>query len=102
MLVSTEAIRYVLVTHAHLFKPTYPRSKERLIGPWALFFHQDDYHNHMRKLVQASLTPNVIRNSVSCIEATATSALDSWSGGRLVNTFHAMKKVCDSFFFTHH
>ncbi|KAH9663547.1 Abscisic acid 8'-hydroxylase 4 [Citrus sinensis] len=92
MLVNSEAIRYVLVTHAHLFKPTYPRSKERLIGPWALFFHQDGYHTRMRKLVQSSLTPSMVRNSVSCIEATAMSTLDSWSGGRLVNTFHEMKK----------
>ncbi|KAK9231207.1 hypothetical protein WN943_021439 [Citrus x changshan-huyou] len=60
MLVNSEAIRYVLVTHAHLFKPTYPRSKERLIGPWALFFHQDGYHTRMRKLVQSSLTPTVL------------------------------------------
>ncbi|GAY52398.1 hypothetical protein CUMW_141440 [Citrus unshiu] len=92
MLVNSEAIRYVLVTHAHLFKPTYPRSKERLIGPWALFFHQDGYHTRMRKLVQSSLTPSMVRNSVSCIEATAMSTLDSWSGGRLINTFHEMKK----------
>lgn len=81
MLVNSEAIRYVLVTHAHLFKPTYPRSKEMSIGPWALFFHQDGYHTRMRKLVQSSLTPSMVRNSVSCIEATAMSTLDSWSGG---------------------
>ncbi|CAD5319823.1 unnamed protein product [Arabidopsis thaliana] len=31
----------VLVSKAHLFKPTYPPSKERMIGPEALFFHQD-------------------------------------------------------------
>ncbi|KAL0283198.1 UNVERIFIED_CONTAM: Abscisic acid 8'-hydroxylase 3 [Sesamum radiatum] len=38
MLASPEAARFVLVTQAHLFKP-YPRSKENLIGPSALFFH---------------------------------------------------------------
>ncbi|CAI0558296.1 unnamed protein product [Linum tenue] len=42
MLASPEAARFVLVTQAHLFRPTYPKSKERLIGPAALFFHQGE------------------------------------------------------------
>ena len=92
MLASPEAARFVL-TQAHLFKPTYPKSKERLIGPSALFFHQGDYHLRLRKLVQGSLSLNAIRNLVAGIETAATSALDSWNGGRVINTFHEMKKV---------
>ncbi|KAJ6345171.1 hypothetical protein OIU78_007944 [Salix suchowensis] len=38
MISSPEAARTVLVTRAHLFKPTYPTSKEKMIGPEALFF----------------------------------------------------------------
>ncbi|KAJ9674416.1 hypothetical protein PVL29_023765 [Vitis rotundifolia] len=92
MLASPEAARFVLVTQAHLFKPTYPKSKERLMGPSALFFHQGDYHNRLRKLVQGSLSPEAIRNLVADIEALAVSALDSWAGGCVINTFHEMKK----------
>ncbi|XP_034676670.1 abscisic acid 8'-hydroxylase CYP707A1-like isoform X2 [Vitis riparia] len=92
MLASPEAARFVLVTQAHLFKPTYPKSKERLIGPSALFFHQGDYHNRLRKLVQGSLSPEAIRNLVADIEALAVSALDSWAGGHVFNTFHEIKK----------
>ncbi|KAK0604952.1 hypothetical protein LWI29_021244 [Acer saccharum] len=92
MLSSPEAIRYVLVTQAHLFKPTYPKSKEKLIGPSALFFHHGDYHTKMRKLFQPSFSQNVIRNLIPQIEAIATSALDSISGGKVVNTFYEMKK----------
>ncbi|XP_019701471.1 abscisic acid 8'-hydroxylase 3 isoform X1 [Elaeis guineensis] len=91
MLASPEAARYVLVTQAHLFKPTYPRSKERMIGPWALFFHQGDYHMRLRKLVQGSLAPDNLRGLVPDIEAIVTSMLDSWDG-RVVKTFHAMKR----------
>ncbi|KAM1362307.1 hypothetical protein PS1_027670 [Malus domestica] len=91
MLSSPEAVRFVLVTQAHLFKPTYPQSKERLIGPSALFFHQDDYHAQIRRLVQGSLSLDVIRNSVPDIEAVAISTLDSWSG-KVVNTFYELKK----------
>ena len=96
MLASPEAARFVLVTQAHLFKPTYPKSKERLIGPSALFFHQGDYHNRLRKLVQGSLSPESIKNLVAGIEALAVSALDSWAGGHVVNTFHEMKEVTSS------
>ncbi|KAL5752955.1 hypothetical protein ACOSP7_023137 [Xanthoceras sorbifolium] len=93
MLGSPEAIRYVLVTQAHLFKPTYPKSKEKLIGPSALFFHHGDYHTRMRKLFQPSFSQNVIRNLIPQIEAIATCALDSMScTGKVVNTFHEMKK----------
>lgn len=92
MLTSPEAARFVLVTEAALFKPTYPRSKEILIGPNALFFHQGDYHTRLRKLVQGSLYPDAIRNLVPGIEAIITSALESWSDGRVINTFQEMKK----------
>ncbi|XP_058089504.1 abscisic acid 8'-hydroxylase 4-like [Magnolia sinica] len=93
MLASPEATRFVLVTQAHLFKPTYPRSKELLIGPSALFFHKGDYHTRLRKLVQGPLSPDAIRNLVPDIESISASVLDSWAGGRVINTFHEMKKL---------
>ncbi|KAK6792764.1 hypothetical protein RDI58_011845 [Solanum bulbocastanum] len=92
MLASPEAARFVLVNQANLFKPTYPKSKENLIGQSALFFHQGDYHNHLRKLVQASLNPESIRNHIPYIEELSISALNSWVGGHVVNTYHEMKK----------
>ncbi|CAL2279092.1 unnamed protein product [Prunus armeniaca] len=95
MLASPEATKFVLVTHAHLFKPTYPKSKEQMIGPSALFFHQGDYHNSLRKLIQSSLSPNptTMRKLVPDIEALAISALESWAaGGKVINTYHEMKK----------
>nr|GMC50454.1 abscisic acid 8'-hydroxylase 4-like [Ipomoea batatas] len=92
MLASPEAARFVLVTHANLFKPTYPKSKEDLIGPAALFFHQGDYHLRLRKVVQRCFSPEAIRNFVADIEDIAVSALDSWADGQVVNTFREMKK----------
>ncbi|MBA0874841.1 hypothetical protein Goshw_022853 [Gossypium schwendimanii] len=93
MLASPEAARFVLVTHAHLFKPTYPKSKEMMIGPWALFFHQGEYHTRLRKLVQYSLAPDTIRKLIPDIEHVALSALDSWAAsGQVINTFYEMKK----------
>ncbi|RWW80541.1 hypothetical protein BHE74_00011115 [Ensete ventricosum] len=68
ILASPEAARFVLVTQAHLFKPTYPRSKERMIGPWALFFHHGSYHMRLRKLVQGLLSPNALHGLVPDIE----------------------------------
>lgn len=96
MLASPEATKFVLVTHAHLFKPTYPKSKEKLIGPSALFFHQGDYHSSLRKLIQSSLSPNpnTMQKLVPDIEALAISALESWAAaGTVINTYHEMKKV---------
>lgn len=93
MLASPEAARFVLVTRAHLFKPTYPKSKENLIGPSALFFHQGAYHVRLRKLVQGFMSPESVRNLVTDIEAIAVSALDSWAGGQVINTYQEMKKV---------
>ena len=93
MLASPEAARFVLVTHADLFKPSYPRSKETLIGPSAIFFHQGDYHSRIRKLVQNSLSLNVIRSLIPAIESIALSTLDSWCNGTIISTFQQMKKV---------
>ena len=94
MLTSPEAARFVLVTQAHLFRPTYPKSKERLIGPFALFFHQGEYHTRLRKLVQRSLSLEALRDLVPHIEALALSAMNSWGGdGQVINTFKEMKMV---------
>lgn len=93
MLASPEAARFVLVTQSHLFKPTYPKSKERLIGPCALFFHQGEYHLRLRKLIQRSLSLDSLRNLVPEIEALALSTIKSWGDdGCIINTFKEMKK----------
>lgn len=95
MLATPEAARFVLVTQAHLFKPTFPHSKERLIGPSALFFHQSDAHLRLRKVVQSSLSPDPVRALAPGIDALASSALASWLPGRPINTFQEMKKVSE-------
>ncbi|GAU19942.1 hypothetical protein TSUD_95470 [Trifolium subterraneum] len=93
MLASPEAARFVLVTHSHLFKPTYPKSKEKLIGSSALFFHQGHYHTRIRKLVQTSLSPESIKKLIPDIEIQVISSLESWvSSGHIVNAFQEMKK----------
>jgi (+)-abscisic acid 8'-hydroxylase len=92
MVSSPEAARFVLVTQAHLFKPTFPASKERMLGPQAIFFQQGDYHAHLRRLVSRAFSPEAIRGSVPAIEAIALRSLSSWDG-RLVNTFQEMKLV---------
>ncbi|KAH9656048.1 Abscisic acid 8'-hydroxylase 4 [Citrus sinensis] len=93
MLASPEAAKFVLATHAHFFKPTYPKSKEKIIGPSALFFHQAGYHARLRKLVQSSLSPERIKKLIPDIEAIAISALESCAVGQVINTFKEMKKV---------
>ncbi|KAL8166027.1 hypothetical protein V2J09_007526 [Rumex salicifolius] len=92
MVASPEAAKSVLATQAHLFKPTYPKSKETLIGPSALFFHQGDYHAHLRKMVHASLSPENIRALLPGVEVIALSTLEAWDGGHVINTFLEMKK----------
>ncbi|GFP84574.1 abscisic acid 8'-hydroxylase 4 [Phtheirospermum japonicum] len=73
MLASPEASRFVLVNNADLFKPTYPKSKEKMIGPSALFFHQGEYHSYLRRLVQSSLSPEAIKKLIPGIEDIAFS-----------------------------
>ncbi|CAN1324611.1 Abscisic acid 8'-hydroxylase 4 [Linum perenne] len=93
MLASPEAIRFVMVTQSRLFKPTYPPSKERLIGPSALFFQQGSYHSQIKRLVQDSLSLDVIKHMVPHIDAIAISSLESWSSsGSILYTFHQMKQ----------
>lgn len=95
MVASPEAVKFVLVTQSRLFKPTYPPSKEKLIGSSAIFFQQAGaYHTRIRKLVQASLNLDIIRTLIPDIEAIALLALNSCcAGGRVINTFRQMKKV---------
>ncbi|KAG1362789.1 abscisic acid 8'-hydroxylase 1 [Cocos nucifera] len=90
MVSSPEAARFVLVTQAHLFKPTYPASKERMLGTKAIFFQQGDYHARLRRIVLRAFLPDAIRRRVAGIEAVAVQALRSWDG-RMINTFQEMK-----------
>ncbi|PQM38993.1 abscisic acid 8-hydroxylase 2 isoform X1 [Prunus yedoensis var. nudiflora] len=91
MITSPEAARMVLVSRAHLFKPTYPRSKERMIGPEAIFFHQGAYHASLKKLVQAALLPCAIKGSVSEIEQIVLRLLPTWENSS-INTLQEMKR----------
>lgn len=95
MVSSPEAAKFVLVTQAHLFKPTFPASKERMLGPQAIFFQQGDYHAHLRRLVSRAFSPEAIRGSVPAIEAIALRSLGSWEDLQ-VNTFQEMKTVSAS------
>ncbi|KAF8412904.1 hypothetical protein HHK36_000876 [Tetracentron sinense] len=90
MISSPEAAKFVLVTQSHLFKPTFPASKERMLGPQAIFFHQGDYHTKLRKLVLRAFMPAAINNIVSDVEAIALDSLRSWDG-KFLNTFQEMK-----------
>ncbi|KAG8047482.1 hypothetical protein GUJ93_ZPchr0008g11611 [Zizania palustris] len=92
MLASPEAAKFVLVSQAQLFRPTYPPSKERMIGPWALFFHQGEYHLRLRRLVHGTLGPDVLRTLVPDIAAAVSSTLGAWDG-HVASTFHAMKRL---------
>ncbi|KAM0934031.1 putative (+)-abscisic acid 8'-hydroxylase [Dioscorea sansibarensis] len=90
MLSSPEAAKFVLVTKAQLFKPTFPASKERMLGRQAIFFQQGDYHARLRRLVLRAFMPDAIRSTVADIETVALTTLSSWDG-RMVNTFREMK-----------
>nr|BAG12741.1 ABA 8-oxidase [Lactuca sativa] len=90
MISSPAAAKLVLVTKSHLFKPTFPASKERMIGKQAIFFHQGDYHFKLRRLVLRAFTPESIKHMVSHIESITIDALQSWEN-RLINTFQEMK-----------
>jgi (+)-abscisic acid 8'-hydroxylase len=87
-----EAAKFVLVTKAHLFKPTFPASKERMLGPQAIFFQHGEYHMRLRHLVLRAFMPDAIRSTVPSIENIARKTLQSWEG-RTVNTFQEMKTV---------
>ncbi|XP_039002848.1 abscisic acid 8'-hydroxylase 2-like [Hibiscus syriacus] len=91
MISNPEAARIVLVTQAHLFKPTYPPSKEKMIGPEALFFHQGAYHSRLKKLVEASLLPSAIRGLVPEIQQIVLRFLPTWEN-TTINTLQEMKR----------
>ncbi|KAJ3689470.1 hypothetical protein LUZ61_018634 [Rhynchospora tenuis] len=91
MMSSPEAAKFILVTRADLFKPTYPASKERMLGRQAIFFQRaGDYHAQLRRLVLRAVMPDAIRSRVAEIDAVALSTLQSLEG-RTVNTFQEMK-----------
>ncbi|MQM10515.1 hypothetical protein Taro_043409 [Colocasia esculenta] len=90
MISSPDAAKFVLSTRATLFKPTFPASKERMIGRQAIFFQQGDYHACLRRLVVRAFGPDAIRDKVAGVEAAAIAALRSWNG-RLINTYQEMK-----------
>ena len=88
---SPDAAKFVL-SKANLFKPTFPASKERMLGKQAIFFHQGEYHAKLRRLVLRTFMPEAIRNFVPSIESMAKDCLQSWEG-KLITTFLEMKTV---------
>ncbi|KAL6544198.1 hypothetical protein OROGR_010695 [Orobanche gracilis] len=90
MISSPEAAKLVLVSKAHLFKPTFPASKERMLGKQAIFFHQGDYHAKLRKLVLRAFMSESIKTTVTDIESIALRSLESWDG-KLITTYQEMK-----------
>ncbi|CAN0840499.1 Abscisic acid 8'-hydroxylase 1 [Linum grandiflorum] len=91
MVSSPEAAKFVLVTMSNLFKPTFPASKERMLGRQAIFFHQGDYHSKLRKLVLRAFLPQSIQHVVPLVESLAVQALQSWESLPQVNTYLEMK-----------
>ncbi|KAG4951819.1 hypothetical protein JHK84_045174 [Glycine max] len=89
MISDPEAAKFVL-NKAQLFKPTFPASKERMLGKQAIFFHQGAYHANLRRLVLRTFRPEVIKDKVSYIESIAQSCLKSWEG-KMITTFLEMK-----------
>ncbi|KAI3772305.1 hypothetical protein L6452_03487 [Arctium lappa] len=91
MISSPEIAKMVLVTESHMFKPTYPPSKEKMIGPEAIFFHQGPYHSHLKKLIQSSFLPSTIKRSVPQIEDIVLRFLPTWEHKNTINTLQEMK-----------
>ncbi|KAG6397202.1 hypothetical protein SASPL_143368 [Salvia splendens] len=91
MMASPDAAKAVLLSKPHLFKPTFPPSKERMIGRGAIFFHQGPYHATLRKLVLRAFSPDSIKLLLPHIESIALSSLHSWEPRPLLTTFHEMK-----------
>ncbi|KAI3801501.1 hypothetical protein L1987_29607 [Smallanthus sonchifolius] len=92
MISSPKLAKIVLVTESHMFKPTYPLSKEKMIGPEAVFFHQGPYHSHLKKLIQSSFRPSRIKGLVSQIDDIVCGQLLSWEHNSTINTLPEMKK----------
>ncbi|KAL8252870.1 hypothetical protein R6Q59_036563 [Mikania micrantha] len=92
MISNPEIAKIILVTQSHLFKPTYPISKEMMIGPQAIFFHQGSYHSKLKKLIQSSFLPSTIKGMVHKIEDIVLDLLTSWECTNTINTLHEMKK----------
>ncbi|KAK4788987.1 hypothetical protein SAY86_020306 [Trapa natans] len=91
MISNPEAAKFVMVTKSHLFKPTFPASKERMLGKHAIFFHQGQYHSKLRKLVLRSFMPDAIRTMVSNIHTLALDFLISLEGKSIDNTSLELK-----------
>ncbi|KAI4334544.1 hypothetical protein L6164_019224 [Bauhinia variegata] len=91
MISSPEAAKKVLVTDAQLFKPTYPPSKEKMIGQEAIFFQQGAYHSMLKKLVRSSFLPSAIKKSVSHVEQIVLKMLPTWNNNT-INTLQHMKR----------
>ncbi|KAK4801348.1 hypothetical protein SAY86_021835 [Trapa natans] len=91
MVSSPEAAKFVLVTKSHLFKPTFPASKERMLGKQAIFFHQGPYHSKLRKLVLRAFMPDAVRSKVSDVESLAIDCLKSMEERSIDNTFLELK-----------
>ncbi|KAE9614536.1 hypothetical protein Lal_00012151 [Lupinus albus] len=89
MISSPKGAKFVL-NKGELFKPTFPSSKERMLGKQAIFFQQGEYHANLRRLVLRTFMPETIKNIVPDIESIAQTCLQSCQG-KLITTFLEMK-----------
>ncbi|KAK1437081.1 hypothetical protein QVD17_02866 [Tagetes erecta] len=93
VMISSPEIAKIILTQSHLFKPTYPISKEMMLGPQAIFFQQGSYHSHLKKLIQSSFLPSAIKGMVHKIEDIVLDLIASWDQHtNTINTLHEMKK----------
>ncbi|CAL0313064.1 unnamed protein product [Lupinus luteus] len=74
----------------NVFFATKIKSKERMLGKQAIFFHQGEYHGNLRRLVLRTFMPETIKNIVPDIESIAQTCLQSCQG-KLITTFLEMK-----------
>ncbi|XP_051119504.1 abscisic acid 8'-hydroxylase CYP707A2-like [Andrographis paniculata] len=91
MVASPEAAKLVLVSKAHLFKPTFPATKERILGKQAVFFHQGPYHAKLRKILLRAFLPDAIRHFVPDLHSIALQTLQSCHRKATITAFHEMK-----------
>lgn len=93
MVASPDAIKFVM-THDELFVPTFPATKERLLGRHALFFHSGAYHGAVRRVAVAAFGPDGVRAAVPDVEAAAVRCLAGMEAqGEVPNAFRTLKDV---------
>ncbi|GLJ20723.1 hypothetical protein SUGI_0377480 [Cryptomeria japonica] len=94
VMLGAQANKFILTNENRLFRNSWPKSLNVLIGKNALINSQDADHKRMRRITHSVLGVETLKKSIARFERLVVQHLDSgWRPGQVVHAHHKVKEM---------